>query len=486
MKRILQFLVLAIVVVALAGGGYWFYQSQSAAGMESEDGTYTQVVTAEVGDLTASISVVGQLEAVQSAVLTFEEMSGTAKVQSLEAKTGETVTAGQVLATIDPTPYQQALDEAKSSLQAAEDALAELQTPPTALEIAQADLKVAEANLSLEQAKADLADLEAPDLTSLEDAVEDAQYTLDLFELQASLADRDSLAKSERDLTYTVAWYERHVAQLEELVASGEANLEQTEQIASDRESLAQAQADLAKVQAERELARRERAVELARDEQTLADTQEALAEARAGGDSLKLAQAELAVRQAEVGLEAAQLQRAELDEGVDATAVAATQATVDKRRLAVDEAEAALAGTELVAPFSGTILQTHVGIGDPVAANSSVVTLADLGSMQVVASVDETTIRQVSEGQRASISFDAYPGQTFEGEVRSVPLYGTLQGGVTVYDVPLSLSGAEALDLLVGMTANVEIEVGYASDALLVPTLALQKVSAGDGAEHA
>jgi multidrug efflux pump subunit AcrA (membrane-fusion protein) len=44
----------------------------------------------------------------------------------------------------------------------------------------------------------------------------------------------------------------------------------------------------------------------------------------------------------------------------------------------------------------------------------------------------------------------------------------------VTVYDVPLSLEGAEGLSLLVGMTANVEIEVGQATDALLVPTLAL------------
>jgi multidrug efflux pump subunit AcrA (membrane-fusion protein) len=61
---------------------------------------------------------------------------------------------------------------------------------------------------------------------------------------------------------------------------------------------------------------------------------------------------------------------------------------------------------------------------------------------------------------------------------VLSVPLYGTLQGGVTVYDVPLSLSGVEALNLLVGMTANVEIEVGHVSDALLIPTLALQRVS--------
>jgi RND family efflux transporter MFP subunit len=478
MKRILQFLLIAVVVAALAVGGYWVYQTQFASTASTGDGTYTQVVTAEQGDLTASLSVVGQLEAVQSADLTFEDMSGTAKVQTLTVATGQTVTAGQVLATIDPTPYQQALDEAKSALQTAEENLADLQTPATDLEIAQSDMAVAEANLALEQAKYDLADLSAPDLTSLEYAVQNAQDSLNLFELESSLDDRDSLAKSERDLIYSVDWYERRISELQQLVADSKANLEQTEQVAYYQDSLAEAQADLATVQAKRELARQSAAAELAQNRAALAEAQEALADAKAGGDKLTQAQAQLAVREAEVALEVAQSNRAELDEGPDSTALAAAQAQVDKLRLAASDAEAALAGTELAAPFDGTILDTNVSVGDPVAANSTIVTLADLGSLQVVASVDETTIRQVSAGQKASISFDAYPNQTFEGEVLSVPLYGTLQGGVTVYDVPLSLTGAEALNLLVGMTANVDIEVGHVTDALLVPTLALQKVS--------
>jgi RND family efflux transporter MFP subunit len=478
MKRIVQFLLIAVVVAGLAAGGYWIYLTQFAPRATAEDGTYTQVVAVEEGDLTASLSVVGQLEALQSAQLTFDQMGGTAKLQSLAVATGQKVTAGQVLATIDSAPYQQALDQARSQLRSAEENLADLQTPPTDLEFAQADMAVAEANLALERAKSDLADLNAPDLTSLEYAVQNAQDSLDLFELESSLADRDALAKSERDLTYSVDWYQRRIVELEQLVADDKANLEQTEEVAYYRNSLAQARADLATVQAERELARQSTAAELAQRRATLAEAQEALVDARAGGDELQQAQAQLAVREAEVALEVARSNRVELDQGPDATALAAAQAQVDKLRLAVSDAETALAGTELVAPFDGTILETHMSAGDAVAANSSIVTLADLGSLQVVASVDETTIRQVSAGQRASMSFDAYPNQTFEGEVLSVPLYGTLQGGVTVYDVPLSLSGAEALNLLVGMTANVEIEVGHVSDALLVPALALQKVS--------
>ncbi len=481
-----KFVWLAIGVLVLAGlvsAGVWYIASRDAsADGAAIDGTYTQVVEVERGNLSSSLSVVGSLEAVQSADLGFTEMSETAKLLSLEVQTGQTVAAGDLLATIDAAPYQQAVDEARSDLRAAEEALADLQTPPTAVAIAQAEVAVAAAQHTLEQARADLADLAAPDLTSLEEAVRDAQDTLAVLELEAELAERDSLAKSERDLAYAVAWYQLHIAQLEELVAAKKANLEQVENITYDQEQLAEAQADLATVQAERELARRARDAERAAAQAALAEAEEALAEARAGGDELDLAQAGLAVREAEVALEAAQEDRAELEEAADPTDVAAARAEVDARRLAVSDAEAALAGTQLVAPFDGTVLEVYVAGGDPVDSSTSIVTVANLESFEVVASVDETTIRQVSAGQEADISFDAYPSQVFEGEVLSVPLQGTLQGDVTVYEVPLSLAGAEAeaLNLLVGMTANVEIQVGQATDALLVPAMALQRANGG------
>ena len=148
----------------------------------------------------------------------------------------------------------------------------------------------------------------------------------------------------------------------------------------------------------------------------------------------------------------------------------------MDEKRLAVSDAETALAGTQLVAPFDGTILETNVSEGDQVTTNTAILTLANLETLQVVASVDETTIRQVSKGQDAVITFDAFPGQRFTGMVLAVPLQGTLQGDVMVYAVPLSLTGAEKLALRVGMTANVEIQVEQVTDALLVPTIALRQ----------
>lgn len=57
-----------------------------------------QVVTVEQGNLSSSLSVVGQLEAVRSADLAFEHVSDSAKLASLNTKARNTMTAEQVLA----------------------------------------------------------------------------------------------------------------------------------------------------------------------------------------------------------------------------------------------------------------------------------------------------------------------------------------------------------------------------------------------------
>ena len=474
MKRIIRIFLATLVIVAIGGGGYFYYAEPGGRDGTASTGELHAGRAGETGDLSSTISVVGQLAAEQSSSLAFGHMSGTAKLLTLGVQAGNTVTKTQVLATIDAASYQQALDQAKSDLQAAEETLADLKAPATALEIAQADAAVATAEQTLEQAKSDLADLSAPDLTSLENAVKDAEDNLKLLQIQSDLAERDSLAKSERDLRYTVNWYGRRIASLEAMTGR---NAEQTAEITTDQGILAAAQADLDRVYAQRELARQATADELAKDKVALADAQEALAKAKAGGDKLTLAQAQLAVHEAEVSLQAAQEARQELDTGADATDLATAQAAVDKKRVAVSDAETALAGTQLVAPFDGTILETNVAVGDQVTANTTVLTLANLKTMQVVASVDETTIRQVSEGQAASDHVRCLPGPELHGQGAVGAAAGHAAGrrdGLRVCRI--SLTGAEDLALLVGMTANVDIQVGQATDALLVPTIALQQ----------
>ncbi len=479
MKWVLR-LGLVVLVLLLAAGGLWFYRDRAAStASTATSGNFTQVVDVQRGNLSAAITVVGELDAAQRADLAFEKMTDTTKLVSLDVKPGNTVKAGQVLATIDPASYQQALDQANSDLQTAEQTLTDLKTPATALDIATADQTIAQAEHGLQQAKRDLVNLQTPDLSTLEEAVQNAQDDLALAKLTLTLDEHAAMAKNERDLQYTAGWHQRLISQLQDLVAKNKANLEQKEQITTEQETLGEVQSDLARIQAQRQLALQADAASIAKAQAALADAQQALADGKAGGDKLALAKAQLAIKDAEYTLAAAQDARAKLDEGADAVTLASAQADVDKKRLAVADAEAALAGTKLIAPFDGTVLQTNVAVGDVVAANTTILTLANLSDLEVLASVDETTIRRVSTRDRpAQITFDAVPGQTLQGQVGDVPLQGTLQGGVMVYEVPISLVGVEKLPLLVGMTANVKIALGQAENALLVPAMALQKAN--------
>ena len=477
MKNLTRVAILAIVVAIMAGAAYWYYQGHAkTTSAATGSQTYTQVVPVKQGSVSSTISVVGQMEAVQDADLAFEHMSGVGTLQSLAVKAGSVVTTGQVLATINATPYQAALDQAKSALAAAEKTLANLTTPATALKLAQADVAVAKAELAIQQAENALDDLVNPDMASLESAVANAESALakaqaDVLSKQQDQSYKDQLAKLVNAEATPTTTYSRLAA---ESTPAGDASYQDRLLLAYNK--MADAQAARASYELAAQISASQAQTSVRKADVALADAQEALATAQAGGDKLAIAKARVTLQDAQVALQAAQAAKADLVAGADTTTIATAQADVDKKKLAVADAQAALDGAKLTAPFDGTILKVNVAAGNQVGANTTILSIADLKSVQVVASIDETTIRKVSAGQDATITFDAYAGQTFKGKVQSVPLQGALQGGVMVYSVPISLTGADKLSLLVGMTANVKIQAGTAANALLVPTLALQK----------
>jgi HlyD family secretion protein len=476
MKKITRALAVVLVLTVLAVAGQRLWQLRSGATAATQTETFTQVVAVQEGDLQASIDVVGELYAPQNQQMRFERLSGAAYLSAIEVAAGNVVRAGQRLAAIDATAYQQALDQARSELQEAEQTLVELQTPATDLEKAQADLKIAQAEYALQKTRQDLDDLRNPDLAKLSAKVSEAQ--LKLVQAQESLAAaqpdqsaQDRLADLQDKETERYTVYSRLAAE-----TYSDSYYQDRLRLAHNAFLTAQDNRITSELQQQISLLRAQ--MQGRQAEAALAEAQEALAEAQAGPDALALTQAEHAVAQAHADLAAAQEARAELEAGAEASKLAAAQANVDKKRLAVSEAEADLAAATLLAPFDGTVLEVNADVGDRISAANAILTLANLDHLQVVASVDETTIRQVQQGQQAAITFDAFPNRTFHGQILSVPLQGSLQGGVMVYEVPLSLTDADNLPLLVGMTANVTIETGRVQNALLVPTLALQTVN--------
>jgi HlyD family secretion protein len=90
--------------------------------------------------------------------------------------------------------------------------------------------------------------------------------------------------------------------------------------------------------------------------------------------------------------------------------------------------ARANLDNTFIRAPFTGTVLRKEAEVGEVVAPSvgggltrGAVVTMADLGTLEVEVDVNESYIARVRGGQQARITLDAYPDTAFRGAVRQV-----------------------------------------------------------------
>lgn len=157
---------------------------------------------------------------------------------------------------------------------------------------------------------------------------------------------------------------------------------------------------------------------------------------------------------------------------------VANAQAQVKQREALLYSARTELEKTIIRAPVDGTVIKRSVEPGQTVAASLQAPELfiiaQDLTAMQVEVSVDEADVGRIHEGQEATFTVDAFPGQTFRGEVMQVRKASLVVQNVVTYVVVVSASNRDQ-SLLPGMTANVRIVTARRENALKVPNAALR-----------
>jgi len=161
---------------------------------------------------------------------------------------------------------------------------------------------------------------------------------------------------------------------------------------------------------------------------------------------------------------------------------------TLVQAELAVDQAllerevvRLNLEAAQLYAPFGGTVMEVSTVAGEQVNTTTPILTLADLGEPLVCFWVEESDLGQVVVGSRVDVVFEALPDDTFGGEVIRVdPMLVTVDNTDAVQAWASIDLGAQGVDLLAGMTAEVEIVAAEARDALLVPVEALRETSPG------
>jgi HlyD family secretion protein len=203
------------------------------------------------------------------------------------------------------------------------------------------------------------------------------------------------------------------------------------------------------------------------------------------------------AVRDALAGLERAQAERAQAQREYDRNkqlfdrkvlteaefnnaqyALAIANATVKSAQVTLDRARQNLSYTSIYAPIDGIVVERNVDVGQTVAASLSAPQLFlianNLSRMQILASVDESDIGLIKEGQEVRFSVQAYPDENFKGTVRQVRLQSVTQENVVNYTAVVEVDNTSG-KLLPGMTATVDFLTGAAKNVLLVPNAALR-----------
>lgn len=160
-------------------------------------------------------------------------------------------------------------------------------------------------------------------------------------------------------------------------------------------------------------------------------------------------------------------------------------RAIVRQREAQLGQARVDLERTVIRAPVDGIVVKRSVEPGQTVAASLQApemfVIAKTLSDMQVEAAIDEADIGRLRVGQKATFTVDAFPGRSFNGEIKQVRKAATVVSNVVSYTVVISAANTD-LTLLPGMTANVRIVTAQRDKVLKVPNAALRFRPTGVG----
>ncbi|MBU2609358.1 MAG: efflux RND transporter periplasmic adaptor subunit [Chloroflexi bacterium] len=411
MKKKLWIIFGAVVIVAGIAGAYWLNTQNQASAAAGQ----FQTVKAERGTLTATIGATGTVRAHQTAILTWQT-SGS--VETVIVNIGDSVAAGDVLATL-----------AETSL-------------PQSVILAQADLVTAQRNLD----------------NLLDSNTQSAQAQVNLVQAQEDY-DSDE-ATLDMMLAANRGGTSADIQNAEAELTLAEESYDQAESAYDDVKDRSGDEWDWSKAQAYTNLYNATQSLEDAQDNLNFFLFVPS-------GNDIDEARAELALARAQ--LEDAQREWDRLKDGPDADDVEALRAKVAA-------IQATLNMTRLTAPLGGTVSVVNVMPGDQVNAGANGFRLDDLSHLLADVEVSEVDINSVKVGQPVVITFDAILGKEYHGQVTQVAQVGDVAQGAVNFTVTVEISDADA-QVKPGMTAAVTVVVNALKDVLLVPNRAVRLV---------
>lgn len=157
---------------------------------------------------------------------------------------------------------------------------------------------------------------------------------------------------------------------------------------------------------------------------------------------------------------------------------LAQAEASVTIREAALQRAKVDLSYCKITAPVDGIVISRVVDLGQTVAAAMTtpiLFTIAqDITKMHIKASISESDIGMVKDGQTIKFTVDAFPDEEFSGTVTQVRKAPIITSNVVTYDTMITVDNPE-MKLYPGMTADVSVLVAERKSTLKIPNTALR-----------
>jgi len=134
-------------------------------------------------------------------------------------------------------------------------------------------------------------------------------------------------------------------------------------------------------------------------------------------------------------------------------------------------EAELTLSRTQITAPFAGRVASVQVVQGETVRVGDELASVVDLNPIRVVVQVLESEVGLLSQRNRASVRFAAFPGETFTGRIATIN--PVIDQNTRTSRVIVNVPNPDGR-LLPGMYARVSLEARKFPNRILVPRSAI------------
>jgi len=438
-----------ILVLAIIGGGYWFF-------MRSNSASY-QFVTVTQGSITETVSVTGNTTPTKSVSLGFQN---TGTIAHIYHTLGDHVSAGEVIAELNTANLSAVLQQARASLAVAEANLASLMAGTRQEQLTIDQNAVTQGQMALINAVANAyAVSDGAVHTNVDQFFTNPRTsiaTLTFIVPDAMLANKVAQDRIALEPVLT-DWSE----QVSSPSFSGSDPMAVATQTVQNIAQVSTFLNDVAAVLVKTPLSGSLLAT-------TLATYQSSIATARTN-----VASALTTLTSAKTALVSAEGALALAKAGSTPESIAAQQAQVEQAQAGVASAEANLQGSQIVAPMSGMVTQQDAKIGQLASSGMPLVSIIGNGGFEVDAGVSETDVGKLAVGDTATMTLDAFPNESFVGSVFYIAPAQTNTQGVISYQIKISFNKVDPR-LKSGLTTNIDIQTKHNENVLILPQYAI------------